>query len=46
MFTLMVIILCVVDAGKDSPSFYPKVFSSGEKTFVKAGIILSVFVLF
>lgn len=35
----------VVDAGKDIPFFYPKPFNRDEKTFVKAGIIHSIFVL-
>lgn len=45
MFILLVIISYVVDAGKDIPFLYPKAFSSGEKAFVKAGIIPSIFVL-
>lgn len=42
----MVIISYVEDAGKDTPSLYPKAFSSGEKSIVKAGIIPSTIVLF
>lgn len=42
----MVIISYVLDAGKDISSLSLKAFSRGEKTFVKAGIILSIFVFF
>lgn len=45
MFISMVTISYVVDAGKDMPFLYPKTFNSDEKTFAKAGIILSIFVL-
>lgn len=45
MFILIVIISYVVDAGKDILFLYSKTFNSDEKTFLKAGIIISIFVL-
>jgi len=45
MFILMVIVSFVVDAGKGIPFLYPETFNNDEKTSVKAGKILSIFVL-